>query len=212
MKSKKYILLIMNCEKYRYKAVKQKNMWLCNFNNENIVYFHVIGSNEKCHSKEYIFDNENNILYVNTKDDYCSLPSKVINAFYAVNKEYNYDYIFKTDDDQNLIVHTFFNQIIQNIELKQNINYGGKLINVNNHYSNYFTVHNELPKELFLKKTTYCTGRFYLLSKNCVNELLINKKKISKCIIEDHTIGLYLPNNLKKNGLYFNSDIFFKDM
>ncbi len=37
------ILLIMNCEKYRFKAEKQKTIWLPLLP-VNILYFHVIGA------------------------------------------------------------------------------------------------------------------------------------------------------------------------
>jgi len=212
MKSVKYILLILNCEKYKNKAVRQKKGWLSKLNNNDLIYYHVIGSNKKCNDKEYIFDDINKILYVNTKDDYCSLPNKVISSFNAINNEYNYEYIFKTDDDQNLVKPNFFNSIIKIIENKKNINYGGFLLNVNDHYSRYYLVHSVLPKNLFLKKTSYCSGRFYLLSNKSINHLIKFYDNISQCVIEDHTIGLYLSDEFKSNGLYFDSNKIFKDI
>ena len=107
MIDQKYILLILNCYKYKYKADRQIETWLKKLNS-NIIYFHVIGDVEKCKnndndSADYFFDFHNKILYTKTKDDYLSLPHKVITALEAVNNTYNYDYIFKTDDDQILI-------------------------------------------------------------------------------------------------------------
>ena len=100
-----YILLILNCEKYRYKAEKQNQTWLKNIIQEyqNMVYFHIIGSKDKCAaaSQEYVIDNENHILYTSTDDDYLSLPDKIITAMNAINETYEYEYIFKTDDDQD---------------------------------------------------------------------------------------------------------------
>ena len=61
-----FILLILNCKKYRSKAEIQKKYWLNNLNT-NIRYFHIIGDEKKCGANDYLFDNENNILYVNTQ-------------------------------------------------------------------------------------------------------------------------------------------------
>ena len=207
-----YILLILNCEKYKYKAEKQKQTWLKNIQ-DNMVYFHIIGSKEKCASStehDYVIDHENNILYTSTNDDYLSLPDKIITAMKAINETYEYKYIFKTDDDQDLIQPSFFKTIIS-LLTPSKYHYGGFHISVPDHYSTYYTVHNELPKQLFLKGTTYCNGRFYLLSKEAVENLLKKKQEISKHIIEDHAIGLYLDNEYKQKFLPLNSNKYFKD-
>ena len=80
---KKYVLLILNCKKYEFKKNIQKNGWLKKLPLE-IDYYHVIGDELLCKEKKYIFDNSNNILYVNTEDTYMSLPHKVISAIEAV--------------------------------------------------------------------------------------------------------------------------------
>ena len=209
--NKDYILLILNCYKYKHKADKQKETWLKVLNNTNIQYFHVIGCKKTCNNNDYVFDYENNILYTNTNDDYLSLPDKVITAMYSINQEYNYKYIFKTDDDQMLTNVHFFDVIINLINSKK-IDYGGFQIKVKDHYSNYYTVHKELPEKLFLKGTSYCNGRFYLLSKDAIENLLIKKHLISKHIIEDHAIGLYLDEKYKQNFILINSHKIFTDM
>ena len=213
MIDQKYILLILNCYKYKYKAEKQFETWLKKLDN-NIIYFHVIGDVEKCKvnndNADYFFDFHNKILYTKTKDDYLSLPHKVITALEAVNNTYNYDYIFKTDDDQELVDDGFFNKMMTTLSTK-NYNYGGRLLNVNDHYSTYYTVHSELPKKLLLKRTSYCSGRFYFLSKAAVMNLLCKKEHIKEHVIEDHAIGYYMDEHLKKNALHFLSDNFFRD-
>ena len=102
---KEYVLLIMNCVRYRQKALLQKNTWLTMLPN-NIQYYHVLGDTEM--TDDFIFNNEENILWVKTKDDYNSLPHKVVSAYDAVHKTFNYKYIFKTDDDQQLKKPDFF--------------------------------------------------------------------------------------------------------
>jgi hypothetical protein len=214
MIDQKYILLVLTCYKYKYKAEKQNETWLKKLDN-NIIYFHVIGDVEKCKvnndNADYCFDFHNKILYTKTKDDYLSLPHKVITALEAVNHTYNYDYVFKTDDDQELVDDAFFNKLMTTLSTK-NYNYGGRLLNVNDHYSTYYTVHSELPKKLLLRKTSYCSGRFYFLSKAAVINLLYKKDQIKEHVIEDHAIGYHMDDDLKKNILYLLSDRFFRDV
>jgi hypothetical protein len=219
MIDQKYILLILNCYKYKYKADRQIETWLKKLDS-NIIYFHVIGDVDKCknnnnnnnnYNADYFFDFHNKILYTKTKDDYLSLPHKVITALEAVNYTYNYDYIFKTDDDQELVDDGFFNKMMTTLSTK-NYNYGGRLLNVNDHYSTYYAVHSELPKKLLLRRTSYCSGRFYFLSKASVIDLLDKKEHIKKHIIEDHAIGYYMDDHMKKNALHFLSDHFFRDI
>ena len=127
MKTAKFILLIFNCEKYKYKAQIQKETWLCNFN--IMPYFHVIGNTEL--TTDYKFDFEENILYVKTPDDYNSLPKKVISAYEAIYKEYIFNYIFKTDDDQHLNSLHFLTTIQQLLLTKMpQIHYAGYNINI----------------------------------------------------------------------------------
>jgi hypothetical protein len=250
--NKPFILLILNCEKYRHKAEKQKETWLKAIReNKDIDYFHIIGSKEKCAattSKKHLFDNDNRILYTATNDDYLSLPDKIITAMNAINETYHYKYIFKTDDDQNVIQPSFFKTIMQILSIASNgsadasgvcaapsgsagsadasgvgsanaskgaaplpYHYGGFKISVPDHYSTYYTVHNELPRKLFLKATEYCNGRFYLLSKEAVENLLKKKEDISKHIIEDHAIGLYLDSQYRQKCLGLKTGNYFKD-
>lgn len=188
-----FILLIMNCEKYRYKADIQKNTWL---KDVNIPYFHVIGNEEL----ETPYKFEDKILYVRTPDDYISLPKKVISAYNAIESEFNYKYIFKTDDDQQLTCPTFFEQLINELIINQSIHYGGIFIKIENeHFSDYYEVHPELPKNILIKNISYCVGRFYLLSKCAVQSLLIKKKYIEGEYFEDYAIGYYLDPIFKEN-------------
>jgi hypothetical protein len=53
-----YILLILNCNKYREKAITQKNTWLQNIPN-NIIYFHVLGNPEL--STSFLFDSDDSV-------------------------------------------------------------------------------------------------------------------------------------------------------
>jgi hypothetical protein len=204
-----FILLIFNCKKYRYKALKQKETWLQNFT--SMPFFHVIGEPQL--TTEYLIDEEQHILYVNVSDDYNSLPKKVISAYEAIHKEFIFSYIFKTDDDQNLLQPKFLDTI-KNLLLKQipKIHYGGHIIHVDKPYiSQYHNIHPELPKNLPILETKYCTGRFYILSDLAVQQLISKKKQISEEYLEDYAIGYNLNPILKKNMFNLQTNKYFND-
>jgi hypothetical protein len=215
-----YILLIMNCKIYNYKADKQKATWLKTLPSY-LKYYHVIG--ESTIEKEYVFDNDNSILYVNTQDDYNSLPKKVIAAYKAINETFEYKYLFKTDDDQILLNDKYFDMVVKLIEKKRVLNlnnnldscvhYGGNIVDVPiNYLSKYYLIHSELPKELIVRATKYCSGRFYFLSSEATTDLLSKKDKISNEYLEDYAIGYHLSNKYKENMLQINTHMFFEDM
>lgn len=203
-----FILLIMNCHKYRDKAIQQKNGWLKNIPS-NITFFHVIGDKNLCSSNKFLFNYDENILYVNTNDDYNSLPSKVIHSFEAVNETFNYKYILKTDDDQILVKNNFFDTLTNILNSKE-YHYGGFSLDVPRHISKYYLIHNCLPENLILEATKYCNGRFYFLKNDAIKNLLIKKEDICKRFIEDHAIGYYLDSKYKSNLLHINTTSIFK--
>jgi hypothetical protein len=174
-------------------------------------YFHVIGNPEL--TTEYIIDEFEHILYVKVPDDYNSLPKKVIAAYEAINKEYIFRYIFKTDDDQNLIQIQFL-EILKKLLINRlpKIHYGGEVINVDKPYlSQYSNIHPELPKHLPVLQTQYCSGRFYILSDLAIQQLIQKKDKICNEYLEDYAIGVYLDPILKKNIFNIQTNKYFID-
>jgi len=207
---KDYILLIMNCIKYRDKAKMQEKSWLRNLPS-NVEYFHVLGDPD---SKDpFYFDFGGQILWVKTNDDYNSLPNKVISAYEAINKTFDYKYIFKTDDDQMLKTDAFFPMIINLINsMSPKVHYGGFIVDVPfQHISKYYLIHPELPKNLLIEKIKYCNGRFYLLSNEAVEDLVSKKSEIQKQYLEDYGIGLYLDKIFKTNILQIDTKKYFED-
>jgi len=205
-----FILLIFNCQKYRYKALKQKQTWLKDFT--WMPYFHVIGDLEL--TRDYQFDKEENILYVKVADDYNSLPKKVVAAYNAINKEFLFKYIFKTDDDQYLCDIKFL-LTIKNILLNKvpRIHYGGYIVNVDQPYlSQYYKIHPELPTHLPVLQTRYCSGRFYFLSDLAVQQLITKTESINKEYLEDYAIGYHLDPTLKTNMMPIQTNNYFTDI
>lgn len=202
-----FVLLILNCEKYREKATHQKNTWLKTLP-DTIIYFHVLGNPDL--QNDFEFDHEEKTLYVKTKDDYISLPHKVISAYEAIYKTYDFKYILKTDDDQTLI-HNHFFKTLTGVLSDNAPHYGGKLLSINTHISTYYTIHPELPKDIVMHATTYSNGRFYFLSHDAISCLFPNKTNIAKEYFEDYAIGYYLESKYKTNALFIDSDKIFRD-
>lgn len=208
-----YILMILSCVKYDAKRIRQKESWLKELPNE-LSYYHIIGNFDM--PTNYKINCEQRIIYVRTQDDYNSLPKKVFNALEAINDNFNYRYIFKTDDDQELIKPNFFS-VITNILQYSNDNkiiydYGGNIIDVKiPYFCKYYLIHPELPKDLIIKATKYCNGRFYFLSKPAVEYLSGKKREIYKEYIEDYAIGINLAERFKKHIFKINITTMFKD-
>jgi hypothetical protein len=211
MLNQDYILLIMNCKKYQKKAEFQKKTWL-NQIPEYLKYYHVIG--DETLEQDYQFDNENNILWIKVSDDYISLPKKVIRAYEAIYNTFQFQYIFKTDDDQVLVKPSFFDTIKKLIEsMIPKTHYGGYIVDVKRPYlSQYSKIHPELPTHLPLFVTKYCSGRFYFLSKSVVSSLINKREMIEKEYLEDYAIGYHMEEQFKTNMLKILTDKFFTDI
>ena len=221
-----YILLIFNCVRYRYKALKQKETWLKELTKKeltkkelekdlenNLIYFHVIGDPQL--TNDFTIDHDDHILYIKVEDDYNSLPKKVIRAYNALKNTYNFKYILKTDDDQMVTNIKFFNVLINLLDKKyedpeKRIHYGGHIIDVKQPYlSQYYKIHDELPRELKILCTRYCTGRFYFLSLDAIDELILQTDQIESEYLEDYAIGYNIPNKLKTNMLQLDTEMYF---
>ena len=208
MKSIDYILLIVNCKKYKYKAELQKSEFL-NTLQKNIKYFHIIGDLDM--EKNYKI--ENDILYVKTKDDYNSLPHKIIEAYKAIYNEFDFKYILKTDDNQ-FPVENFYINITEYLNKNNHINYGGLIWDIKNtEYSPYWQVQPTLPKNIIMYPCKYAAGAFYLLSKRVIPDILSKEDKIKNEYLEDYAIGYYMDRKFKhsENLLYINTKLYLKE-
>ena len=211
-----HVLLIMNCEKYIFKANYQKETWLSNL---PIPYFHVRG--DKQLGKDYVVSLKNRTITVKTGDDYNSLPKKVIAAYQAALEIYpELKYVFKTDDDQVLHVKSpgaFFSSLITMLEkdatTDSQIHYGGHIVNVRDpHYSMYYKIHPGLPTDLIVHRTRYCSGRFYFLSADALRFLLEKRHCIEEEYLEDYAVGFHLDDKYKTDMKHIMTPILFKDM
>ena len=211
MIEQEFIMLIMNCQKYQKKAKFQKMTWLPHIPSY-LRYYHVIGNPEL--DTKYKFDNENCVLWVKVADDYNSLPKKVMASYEAIYETFYFKYLFKTDDDQILVNHKFFEIIVGLIKNKiPKTHYGGYIVDVKKPYlSEYHRIHPELPKQLPLYVTKYCSGRFYFLSKSALVDLLSKREFVEKEYLEDYAIGFRLNEIYKKDMIPLATNKFFTDI
>jgi hypothetical protein len=200
------VIVIINCEKYKWRRELQQE-WLSRM--KNITYYYIIGSSEKCGEQKYLF--EEKTLYVNEPDDYVSLPKKVMGAFRAIHENYDYKYIIKMDDDLILTIPSFFDMLYKHL-LSNNNHYGGHAVQVKDHISQHNLVNPLCPKGLFLEGTIYCGGSFYFLSKEALLHIFKYEKEIRERIIEDHAIGYYLNDRFKKNLLQIDVHKIFSNI
>lgn len=205
-----YILLIMNCKKYLKKAQIQKTTWLPKIPSY-LRFYHVVGDEDL--DGEFKFDEDAQILWVKVADDYNSLPKKVIAAYNAVFQTFKFTYIYKTDDDQMLINDKFLDIVKGLTNRTPIIHYGGFIVDIKHNYlSQYHKIHPELPKYLPILQTQYCSGRFYFLSNQSVQNLLNKRQLIESEYLEDYAIGYHLDVYLKNNMLNLCTNKFFIDI
>lgn len=206
-----FVLMILNCEKYMMKAQHQKETWLHPSCCPSMVYYHVRANPTL--DQEFYFDDENHVLTVRGQDDYLSLPSKVMKAQQAILSRFTFDYLFKTDDDQHLVVPNFFQLLY--IQLMRKLilyHYGGQSICIpETSFSKYYLQHPELPTNILVEKgVVYCTGRFYFLSHQAVSYLVQHKfHHISSHYLEDYAVGYHLDRKFKEHILHINTPAFF---
>jgi hypothetical protein len=210
-KNQDFILLIMNCYRYSHKADQQCNTWLKALP-EQLTYYHVLGDANL--ENEFSFNEKERKLIVKTPDDYNSLPKKVIAAYNAVVKTFEFKYIFKTDDDQELVQPKFLDilmGLLSNANSKESkAHYGGHIVDVPQSYlSKYYKIHPELPEYLPVYATKYCSGRFYFLSFEAIQNLIKEREKIENEYLEDYAIGFYLHPFFKENMMKLQTDNFF---
>lgn len=210
MIEQEYIMLIMNCKKYLKKAKFQKMTWLPKIP-AHLKYYHVIGNEEL--EEDFKFDNDSQILWVKVADDYNSLPKKVMAAYDAVFKTFNFKYIYKTDDDQILVNDKFLDILNGLTNRTPIIHYGGYVVDVKQNYlSQYHKIHPELPSYLPILQTKYCSGRFYFLSNQAIASLLSKRRLIEKEYLEDYAVGYNLDTYFKLNMLNLLTNKFFTDI
>ena len=90
--------------------------------------------------------------------------------------------------------------------------YGGFVVDVLKPYlSGYHNIHPELPKNLPVYQTKYCSGRFYFLSREAIVNLISKRDKIKDEFLEDYAIGLNLDPIYKTHIFNIYTNKYFTD-
>ena len=169
----KIIFLILNCKKNNDRRKKQK--WLKSLPS-NFQFFHIQGDPDL--PVLYKIDKKKNLITLHCDDGYLGIPYKIMAAIKVINNNFEYDYIFKTDDD--IIWDNFLYLKILHENLAENpVHYGGAdVVQITKITPCFCHRFHDLNSEIFyLQPATYYSGNFYFLNKNLIN-ILINTSDI----------------------------------
>lgn len=216
-----FILMILSCRKY--KTERREGQIKQFLQNNDIMkgmrYFHLVGDQRlfkkkdketKEHKKRgYIIKENENIIYTNTKDDYLSLPHKTIMGFKALFENYSFKYIFKSDDDQRVIVPKIFS-ILAAALLQKKPDYVGNMYILHKKVEQYQPrVHAKdgFPKGYVVGDgLPFTNGRLYALSRRNIEDLVTNHfHLIKKELSEDWAIAKYMKKEYRLNNFAFKS-------
>lgn len=182
--------MILNCQKYFHKRNIQRSTWLQNFT--IMPFFHIVG--DPTLQTDFLFDNENHVITVNTPDDYISLPKKTYMAIKAIREHYpDIQYILKTDDD----VTCHLPELLKNLEQIPQYDYGGfvRKIHMNMWSQHHYHSSNDREEKLVLA-CEYCSGPFYFLSQRAMDCILTRKEDFWTYVYEDNVVGYVLEKEL----------------
>lgn len=215
-----YILMILSCEKYeKERRVGQINQFL---NNNSIMqgirYFHLVGDKDKFRKNKklkYIVDEEKNIIYTNTLDDYLSLAHKTISGLKALYETFDFKYVLKTDDDQRLINPNIFS-ILDTVLKNKKPDYFGKLCNMEEQVEKWQPIvhkNDGFPTGYIVGDgKPFGNGRFYGLSRRNVEDLVKNKYDlVKKEYSEDWSIAKNQKLEYRMNNMYLDNSKIFAD-
>jgi len=203
----KILFVIFSCKKYLRDAELLYSILNNNINAKILItYGENIDKNYKVIDDKY--------LILNVKDDYEYLNEKSIALFNSVIELYpDIKGIFKCDDDIIPNIN-HINNYINNLS-KNNVDYGGKCLNVERRVS----PEKGLLKEYLLKKKIdekffkcaykpvckFCPGPIYYLSNRAIK--MFQLKDIEKIFFEDVMVG----NHLTKNKIYPDDKPLYSD-
>lgn len=135
--------------------------------------------------KSYIETNNKEYLFLNTEDSYSNLAKKTLMAFQEIYKNYEFDFIFRTNTSSFIDLKILENYL--NFE-SNNLSYSGKITET---------------KEGF----TFASGAGFFISKQNISILLKNKELFDETLPDDVAIAktlsqhMIFPTNLSRVDL-----------
>lgn len=186
---KKVIILVMCSSNPDYKKLENniKETWF-NIKNDDVeIIFY--SDNEKIENKSEYPVLIGNDLILPCDDGFFNLGHKTIKAFDWVNKNYNYDYIYRS----NLGAYVDSNKLIKFIEGKNKTKFYCGIVGKDSYY---------LGREV-----TFASGSGYFLSNDLVEIVLSNEHLWNHNIVDDVALGELLSKfsiNVDKSAMRLN--------
>ena len=168
----KIFFLIPTCEKYSEKADAIRNTWVKQLHENGFIHLFLMGDPEIQHVKIV-----NDTLYVPCEDNYESLLLKLTLGYEYIFEHFEFDYIYKIDDDCFLDIDKFKANILPHIHSKKyfgcKVNPKGSKLDTKWHYGK--CTHPNFEKPLSKDKVPfdYALGGFgYLLHREILPLLI----------------------------------------
>lgn len=203
------VVIISSTDNVERRTAIRESWRLLTTDDTSIQYYFVIGSEGVSDSMILKLKNEqikyNDIFLFSVRDSYESLTKKVLSALVWFDKEFNFSYLLKCDDD------SFVNVPLLVKELRN------KLRNIKHLYWGFFDgranvkrVGKWKEKEWILcdKYLPYALGGGYVLSQSLVHYIARNEKMLSLYNSEDVSLGVWLsPLNItRKHDTRFDTE------
>lgn len=197
--SRKFFVLIITCLMNVSRVNNLRNLWIKDLKKLDIPYLFVIGNNR---NKSFI---KGDILSTACPDNYESLPKKIYKSIEFVSRNFNFEYIYKIDDDCILNPLSLFT-----IDTGNSL-YIGKDKKVSHDFNRYWHKGkcenkklNQVPYPLnrIFHNTHHAKGESgYFLHHTVIPIILGFKKYIYTDIYEDKVIG----DVLRFNSIYMDN-------
>ena len=197
--SRKFFIIIITCLKNISRINNLRNLWIKDLKKLGIPYLFVIGNNR---NKSFI---KGDILSTACPDNYESLPKKIYKSIEFVSRNFDFEYIYKIDDDCILNPLSLFT-----IDTGNSL-YIGKDKKVSHDFNRYWHKGKCENKKLNLvpypinrifHNTHHAKGESgYFLHHTIIPIILGSKKYIYTDIYEDKVIG----DVLRFNSIYMDN-------
>ena len=184
---RKVLFLVMSCnlKEYINEEYILKETWANDIINGNITNASLITYRGSKNKTTY-FDKDENILYVNAKDDWGGTYEKTIKAFEWINNNIEYDYIVRTNTSNYINLQSIL-KLINSLPDDDEYIYGTRII-VNSSSRN----------------VPYFRGNCLILKKSIVNDIIKAYDKNVRTT-DDSWIGYTLAK-------YYHNDVYFSKL
>lgn len=201
------VILLATCDKYIEKIKAIQETW----GKQAKLNYKVIYAIGKPNLNSPYVDGD--FLYVNCRDDYESLLLKLVLAFEYIYNNYEFDYIYKIDDDCYLNIDLFEKNIKDQLDgrpyLSGAIQKSGEKINPKWHYGKCSSSSFDVPYMYDAPRYSYGKGGYgYFLNKKCL-PFIVDKKNILR---EELDKGIYSYEDMRMSEILAEYEVFVESI